>query len=364
MRGRAGLLAAGPLLLIAGCILAALTTRSWPLELAENEPVYLPQLDAALTVSDYRISCHPGTTAPRGHSCRLAFAAATETTRATVAVNRPVSFAGHRLHLTGHRVEPDPYRFVVRFVLRRFPAWPFVLAGIIATVAGAFGLAALALVRAPGPAGEPPPARGRRVRLAALPVLVLAGALVVTRTIATGHLPFAGMFEALLFWSLGVALFQLSPRDAGIPGLAVAAGLLAVVFLLPGRLTAPRPLAPALISPWFTPHIAAAFLGYGGLTAAVLSPRRGLGLPVGFALFTLAIAFGMVWAEQAWAAFWSWDPKETWSLVTWLLMAAALVLRRLGRRRAERAATALAFATVLYNFLVVNLVLRGMHSYQ
>jgi ABC-type transport system involved in cytochrome c biogenesis permease subunit len=362
MRGRALLLAAGPLLLGLACALAAFTTRTWTLELAENEPVYLPQLGADVTVTDYDVAYHPGTTSPRDYSCRLAFTTGPDTVRTLASVNRPASYRGHRFYITGTRVYQDPFRFVVLLVLRRFPAWPAVLAGILATVLGALGLSLLA-IRRPG-AEEKPPASGRWVRLAALPVLLLAGTLVVLRTMATGHLPFANMYEALLFWSLAIALFLLLPRDTGIPGLAIAAGLLVVTFLLPARLTAPRLLAPALTSGWFTPHIAAAFLGYGGLTVATVAPRRGLALPVGFFLFTLAIAFGMVWAEQSWANFWSWDPKETWSLVTWLLMATALVLRLLGRRRLERTATALAFAAVLYNFVVVNLVLRGLHSYR
>ncbi|MFO7675302.1 MAG: cytochrome c biogenesis protein CcsA [bacterium] len=364
MRRLAPLLA-GPLLLTGACVLAALTTRNWRLELAEGEPLYLPQLDATLAASDYHTSYHPGTTAPRDHSCRLTLVSGADTTWADLSVNRPVSSHGHRLHLFGSGLTGDPPRSVVSLVLRRFPLWPLVLAGIIATVLSAIGLGIIALRPGRADASCPPPgAWSRRVRLAVLPVLAAVAVLVAAGTVAAGRLPFAQMYEALLFWSLCVALFQLSPRDASLPGLAIATGLLVVVMLLPGRLTAPRPLAPALAGPWFTPHIAAAFLGYGGLTAAVFSPRQGPALPVGFVLFSLAIAFGMVWAEQAWAGFWTWDPKETWSLVTWLLMALALVLRRLGRRRGERAVTALAFLAVLYNFVVVNLVLRGLHSYR
>ncbi|MBN2536710.1 cytochrome c biogenesis protein CcsA [candidate division WOR-3 bacterium] len=362
MRGRALLLAAGPLLLGLACILAAFTTRTWSLELAENEPVYLPQLDAALTVFDYRVDYHPGTAAPRDYSCRLAIATESDTVRLRASVNRPARYRGHKFYLVGTRAYQDPFRFRVVLALRRFPAWPLVLAGIIATTLAAAGLTLLALRRGPREPESPRGARG--LRLAAVPLVIAGAALVAIRAASAGRLPFANMYEALLFWSFCTTLFLLLPRAASLPGLALAAGLLAVALLLPGRLVAIRPLAPALASPWFTPHIAAAFLGYGGLTAATFAPRRNPALPLAFIAFTLAIGLGMVWAEQAWANFWSWDPKETWALVTWLLMALALVLRLAGRERVERVVTALAFATVLYNYVVVNLVLRGLHSYR
>lgn len=358
---RAALYAAGPLLLAAVCVLAAFTTRSWRLALFEGEPVYLPQVDATLTARDFLTEFHPGTVAPRAHSARLVFAAGAETTDAAVAVNSPASFRGHRFHLFGHARQGEPPRPVVSIVLRRFPIRWLLFAGIAAAVLSVFALAFAAARHGPEPGPGP---WARRARLAALPVVALSAALVAARTAATGHLPFAHMYEALLFWSFCVALFQLSPRDAGLPGVAVAVGLLAMLLFLPARLTAARPLAPALASPWFTPHIAAAFLGYGGLTAAAVAPRRGLGLPIGFVCLTLAVAFGMVWAEEAWASFWSWDPKEVWSLVTWLLMAGGLAFRLAGRPRGEHALTVLAFLAVLYNFVIVNLVLAGLHSYR
>lgn len=361
MSGRA-LLLAGPALLAIACAVASFTTRNWTIELPENEPLYLPQIDAALTVSGYGVEFHPGTIAPRDYSCSLRLVKAADTARLRASVNRPATCHGHRFHLTGSRTYQDPFRFRVLLTIRRAPAWPLVMVGIVATTLAAIGLA-LAAIRQDRHEPKPPRLVGWP-QLAAVPLALASGVLVALRTAAAGRLPFAGMYEALLFWSLCVALFLLIPRTAGLPGLLLAAGLLAAALLLPTRLTAARPLAPALTSPWFTPHIAAAFLGYGGLTAATFAPRRGIALPLAFIAFTLAIGFGMVWAEQAWASYWSWDPKETWALATWLLMALALLLGLARRARAGRIVTALAFATVLYNYVVVNLVLRGLHSYR
>jgi ABC-type transport system involved in cytochrome c biogenesis permease subunit len=361
MSGRA-LLLAGPALLAVACTAASLTTRTWTLELPQGEPVYLPQLDAALTVSDYSVDYHPGTAAPRDYSCRIELATAADTASLRASVNRPAAYQGYRLYLTGSRAYENPYRFRVILTLRRSPAWSLVVAGIVATTLSAAGLAFVALRR--GRHEPAPPRHANWQQMAAVPLVIAAGTLVALRTAAAGRLPFASMYEALLFWSLCTTLFLLLPRTAGLLGLLLAAALLATALLLPARLTTVRPLAPALSSPWFTPHIATAFLGYGGLSAATFAPRRGAALPLAFIAFTFAIGFGMVWAEQAWASFWSWDPKETWALVTWLLMTFALVLRLANRVRAERAVTALAFVTVLYNYIVVNLVLRGLHSYR
>jgi ABC-type transport system involved in cytochrome c biogenesis permease subunit len=171
------------------------------------------------------------------------------------------------------------------------------------------------------------------------------------------------MYEALLFFSLAVAGFLSFTRDISLPALLVAVGLLVTALLLPDRLTAARPLPPALASAWFIPHVAFAFLGYGGILVAVVSPRRHHALPAALLCFTLALVAGMVWAEQAWAGFWTWDPKETWALATWGLLVAAMHMRLHGHRRLERLFGILALATVAYNFVVVNIVLRGLHSY-
>jgi cytochrome c-type biogenesis protein CcsB len=111
-------------------------------------------------------------------------------------------------------------------------------------------------------------------------------------------------------------------------------------------------------------------------TATVLSPQR-LSLAdtldnisyriigLGFPLLTIGIIAGAVWANEAWGSYWSWDPKETWALITWLVFAAYLHARITkgwqGRRPAILAATG--FAVVWVCYLGVNLLGKGLHSY-
>ena len=88
-------------------------------------------------------------------------------------------------------------------------------------------------------------------------------------------------------------------------------------------------------------------------------------LSLGFPFLTLGIITGSIWAEYAWGSYWNWDPKETWSLVTWLIYAALLHGRLTIGWRGRRAAyfSIIGFAVVLFTFLGVNLLLPGLHSY-
>lgn len=87
---------------------------------------------------------------------------------------------------------------------------------------------------------------------------------------------------------------------------------------------------------------------------------------IGFPVFTLgALIFAMIWAQEAWARFWGWDPKEVWALITWLFYAAFLHLRISRGWQGEKSAwlAVVGFAIIMFNLIVVNLVIAGLHSY-
>jgi cytochrome c-type biogenesis protein CcsB len=88
-------------------------------------------------------------------------------------------------------------------------------------------------------------------------------------------------------------------------------------------------------------------------------------LTFGFPLLTLGIITGAIWADYAWGRYWNWDPKETWSLITWLLYAALLHQRLTVGWRGRKAAimAIIGFMAVLFTFLGVNLLLPGLHAY-
>lgn len=87
---------------------------------------------------------------------------------------------------------------------------------------------------------------------------------------------------------------------------------------------------------------------------------------IGFPVFTLgALIFAAIWAQQAWGRFWGWDPKEVWALITWFFYAAFLHLRLTRGWHGEKSAwlAVIGFIIIMFNLIVVNLVLAGMHSY-
>ncbi|MBA4393957.1 MAG: c-type cytochrome biogenesis protein CcsB, partial [Desulfobacca sp.] len=86
---------------------------------------------------------------------------------------------------------------------------------------------------------------------------------------------------------------------------------------------------------------------------------------IGFLLLTLGIVTGSIWAHSAWGTYWSWDPKETWSLITWLVYAALLHARMMKGWHGSRIAwlSIIGFACVLFTYFGVNFILSGLHSY-
>ena len=89
-------------------------------------------------------------------------------------------------------------------------------------------------------------------------------------------------------------------------------------------------------------------------------------IAVGFPIFTLGgLIFGAIWADQAWGVYWSWDPKETWSLITWFIYAFYLHGRMIRGWRGKKVAmvAVIGFMAVIFTYLGVNLLLSGLHSY-
>ena len=88
---------------------------------------------------------------------------------------------------------------------------------------------------------------------------------------------------------------------------------------------------------------------------------------IGFAfpIWTFAIIAGAIWAKYAWSRYWGWDPKETWSFITWVAYAAYLHARATAGWRGKRAAylSLVGFSCLMIDYYVVNTVITGLHSY-
>jgi cytochrome c-type biogenesis protein CcsB len=103
-----------------------------------------------------------------------------------------------------------------------------------------------------------------------------------------------------------------------------------------------------------------------GMSPKLLDEVSYRGVAVGFPLFTLgAIVFAMIWAQKAWGSYWSWDPKETWALISWLFYSAYLHMRIVRGWEGKAAAwvSAAGFPLIIFTLVGVNLLISGLHSY-
>jgi len=220
--------------------------------------------------------------------------------------------------------------------------------------------------------------------------LVFLTACLVFRTIAVGHGPFSNMYEFSVAFGWGMILayvyfeHRYHVRTLGLVILPITAGLL--LYAMSVGATA-NPLVPALQNSFLlSVHVAVAIFAYGALAVSfaagalyLIQPeqgRRGLPKPslldeigyravvIAFPFLTLTSVLGAVWAQIAWGRYWSWDPKETASLLTWLVYGGYLHARVargwVGRRAAWL--LMLGFAAVLFTFFG-NLFFGGLHSY-
>ena len=216
-----------------------------------------------------------------------------------------------------------------------------------------------------------------------------------------GHVPLANLYESMVFFAWAIILIYLiiewrtKSKIIGVFVVPIAFLAMAYASIAPDINNRIEPLIPALQSNWLTSHVVTCFMGYAAFTLAfgcgliyllknkekgnVEKPSDFLGklpalatldtliyqsIALGFIFLTIGIMTGSIWAHYAWGSYWSWDPKETWSLITWLIYAIMLHSRYVRGWRGKRMAilAIIGFACVLFTYLGVN-YLPGLHSY-
>ena len=268
----------------------------------------------------------------------------------------------------------------------------------------------------------------RSASLAAFLGLSAHALSVVARGFAAGRVPWGNMYEYSSLLALLVVagylfvvegVFKVRVLGGFVLAFSVLTMAIAVMFLYVG----PGPLVPALNSYWIKIHVVAAITGsslfalgcivtilylakdrrerrsmavapimggsvdlddapphfeagadepVGGVTrrgilpsAAVLDRVAYRTIAFAFPIWTFAVIAGAIWAEQAWGRYWGWDPKETWSFITWVIFAGYLHARATSGWRGRRAAVIalVGFASLLVTYYAVNLWIVGLHSY-
>ncbi len=226
---------------------------------------------------------------------------------------------------------------------------------------------------------------------------LLHSAYFVLRWTESGRIPVTSFFEAANFLGMGIVLvflimelrFKIAALGSFMLPLAVV--LMAPALILSGDI---QELNPVLRSGWLGIHTSFAVLGdsafaFGFIVSIMyLIQERQLkakhlgalfhrlpslnimdtlgykALTFGWPLFTIGMLTGSIWANSAWGSYWSWDPKETWSLITWVVYLALLHLRTIGWRGRKMAVLSIVgFVFVLVSFFVISRIQIGKHSF-
>ncbi|RNC72757.1 MAG: c-type cytochrome biogenesis protein CcsB [Desulfuromonadales bacterium] len=217
-----------------------------------------------------------------------------------------------------------------------------------------------------------------------------------------GHAPLSNLYESVTFFAWTIILIfgiiDMKYKYRVIGAFVVPFALLGMAWAQLGLSSGIEPLVPALQSNWLLYHVITCFLGYAAFAVAcglsimylikagkedasgmaqaggvismfpsikILDDLNYKAIMIGFPLLTLGIITGAAWANYAWGTYWSWDPKETWSLIVWFVYAAFLHARFTRGWVGKKAAvlSIVGFAATIFCYLGVNLVLSGLHSY-
>ena len=214
---------------------------------------------------------------------------------------------------------------------------------------------------------------------------------ILVRGIMAHRLPLSNQFEFATAFAWGIALLLLFLKAKKNSDWLATIAMPAAFLILSYAALQPKEISelmPALKSAWFGLHIGSAVFSYSAFVLAGCTGLRRIVtakkaeqnnairiqqmdflsyrlIGFGFLLLTVVILSGAIWAEQAWSSFWTWDPKEVWALITWIIYAVYLHLRLRGKKDGNFLAwyALLAVPVVLFTFAGVNTLMPGLHSY-
>jgi len=244
---------------------------------------------------------------------------------------------------------------------------------------------------------------------------IFFGITLLLRWIGEGYFPLSNLYESLIFLSWGISTIHLLVEYKTQSRLIGAISTPLIFFIsgfssltLPVEMQKALPLVPSLQSNWLMMHVSMMMISYATLIIGSLlsilylaflafqKKEQDVGVEIsqneavysttlyskmallqtvdiwsyriiglGFPFLTIGIISGAVWANEAWGSYWSWDPKETWALITWLVFAIYLHSRLLKGWQGEKAAQlgACGFFVIWICYLGVNFLGKGLHSY-
>jgi cytochrome c-type biogenesis protein CcsB len=233
--------------------------------------------------------------------------------------------------------------------------------------------------------------------------LIMMTAAILIRWRLADRPPFSNMYESLILFAWAISFVYLILEFAyGIRIAGAIASLLAVIAIAAASFfdNTIEALVPALQSNWLLYHVLTCFVGYAAFAISAAASVVYLILRVsgkapkaagseaatelvrvlqsfnyeavrfGFLSLGVGIITGAVWANEAWGTYWSWDPKETWSLITWIIYAIMIHFKYVSGRFGIKdinffnaVCSILGFLAVVFTYFGVNFLLSGLHSY-
>jgi ABC-type transport system involved in cytochrome c biogenesis permease subunit len=213
----------------------------------------------------------------------------------------------------------------------------------------------------------------------------------VLRSVQIEFFAITNTFESLVFFSGVIALilfiYKLKAKRSVLPLVMFGGTVLSIILLAiassPNIPKEALPPIPALRSHWLVLHVTFSFIGEAFFAFAFAASIYFLAakdeekkrvadritytsIGIGYPVFTAgALIFGAIWAQYAWGSYWSWDPKETWALVTWIVYTGYLHTRFIAKMKGKTSAilSIVGFCLTMFTFFGVNYLLSGLHSY-
>jgi cytochrome c-type biogenesis protein CcsB len=239
-----------------------------------------------------------------------------------------------------------------------------------------------------------------------LGMILMTGAILL-RWRDAGRPPFSNMYESLILFAWSIAFIYLILESIfKIRVAGVLAAILTVVSIAAASFfdSSIEALMPALQSNWLAYHVLTCFVGYAAFAVSAATSvlylilkltgkaakmqeehdTTGAGGEIlramqsfnyeavrfGFLFLGVGIITGAVWANEAWGTYWSWDPKETWSLITWIIYAIMIHFKYVSGRFGVKdmntfnaVCSIIGFFAVIFTYFGVNFILSGLHSY-
>ena len=349
------------------------------------------ELPTLMTLEEFQIERYPDSEMPSDYRSIITVGSGADARTMVISMNKIAKIDGYRFYQADYdgdssilMVVRDPWGIGVTY------------AGFLFLLSGMLGYffqkdtelrKAFARLQETGSEGRAPsPALMFLLRASAAALLTFVSVQLWRTWATSGHAPFVGSYAVMMImaWLSALAMIILGKR---LPVLFFPGFLLAFFTILlayrSGAGSSSAPLAPVLRSPLLSVHVLAMMMSYTlfgivmvlGMTALVLWRKDTDGrltdlslsilYPAVF-LITFGTVVGAVWANISWGSYWSWDPKETWALITLLVYAVPLhgsVLKVFKRPLVFHIYVIIAFLSVLITYFGVNLVLGGMHSY-